>query len=110
MSAGQAPRHEERISTRCPSCDHTTLFIGAGGHLTCSVIGCKEPSVERAVEDLRAVLEDALCTLVAIAAQPATAGRLWAENTTLGATLANVRRALRKPDEPDPLRRLKTDS
>jgi hypothetical protein len=78
--------------------------------LTCGVIGCKEPSVERAIEDYRAVLEDALCTLIAIASQPATAGRLWAENATLGATLANVRRALRKPDEPDLLRRLKADS
>jgi len=38
------------IVTPCPSCGRRTLFIGAGGHLTCSVIGCKEPSVEAWVE------------------------------------------------------------
>jgi len=47
----------ERIRTRCPSCGHDTLFIGNGGHLTCSLIGCKQPVVERAIDDLRAEVE-----------------------------------------------------
>jgi len=53
-----------QIRTRCPSCGSQTLFIGTGGHLTCSLIGCKEPVVERAitavndkVEKLRGALE-----------------------------------------------------
>ena len=41
-----------KITTRCPSCGGETLFIGSGGHLTCSVIGCREPSVERCVAEL----------------------------------------------------------
>lgn len=110
MSEQRGPYGTEphpKITTHCPACGSESLFIGSGGGLTCAVLRCTQPSVEAAIEDLRAVLEDALCTLVAIASQPATAGRLWAENPTLGATLANVRRALRKADEPDPLRRLK---
>lgn len=39
---------EQRITTPCPSCGARTIFIGSNGHLTCSVIGCKEPGVERA--------------------------------------------------------------
>lgn len=42
-----------RIATRCPSCGGQTLFVGAGGHLTCSVLGCKEPDVEAAIEALK---------------------------------------------------------
>lgn len=92
-----------RITTPCPSCGSESLFIGGGGHLTCAVLRCRQPGVASAIADRDAALEDALVTLIAIAAQPATAGRLWADNPTLGATLAHVRRALRKPDEPDPL-------
>ena len=43
---------ESKITTRCPSCGGETLFIGSGGHLICSVIGCREPSVERCVAEL----------------------------------------------------------
>ena len=39
---------EQRITTPCPSCGSRTLFIGAGGHLICSLLGCKDPSMERA--------------------------------------------------------------
>ena len=95
-----------KIATRCPGCGAESLFIGNGGHLTCAVLRCSQPSVEAAMEELRAALEDALCTLIAIAAQPATAGRLWAENPTLGATLARVRLALKQAEPADPLKRM----
>lgn len=50
-------RHcEPRISTRCPSCGHDTLFIAKGGHLTCSWLECGSPGlaryIEQAVSDL----------------------------------------------------------
>lgn len=99
-------RAAPKITTPCPSCGSQTLFIGDGGGLTCSLIGCEQPTVRGAVNDLRSALEDALCTLIAIAAQPATAGRLWAENPTLGATLAHVRKALKQGEPPDPLKRV----
>ena len=41
-----------RIVTRCPSCRAQSLFIGEGGHLTCSVIGCKNPSPESVWEEM----------------------------------------------------------
>ena len=34
-----------RITNRCPSCGHQTLFVGNGGYLTCSWLGCKAPSL-----------------------------------------------------------------
>jgi len=41
-------RHcEPRISTRCPSCGHDTLFIAKGGHLTCSWLECGSPGLAR---------------------------------------------------------------
>jgi prefoldin subunit 5 len=47
-----------RIVTRCPSCNGQFLFIGTGGHLTCSSLDCKEPSVGSAVEQLKAERDD----------------------------------------------------
>lgn len=38
-----------KIVDPCPSCGSHSLFIGMGGHLTCSVIGCKDPGVTRAI-------------------------------------------------------------
>lgn len=95
----------ERISTRCPACGMVSLFIGTNGHLTCSNLSCTEPGVEQEINNLRAALEDALLTLIAISTQPATAGRLWGENPTLGATLARLRKALRQMEPADPLAR-----
>ena len=43
----------ERITTPCPTCDRTTLFIGDGGGLTCAFLGCPQPVVEVAVRELR---------------------------------------------------------
>lgn len=43
----------QRLADRCPSCGAQTLFIGSGGWLTCSVIGCKSPSVSTTIGDLR---------------------------------------------------------
>lgn len=42
-----------RIETPCPSCGHRTLFIGSGGHLTCSWLQCQEPGVEHKLFQLR---------------------------------------------------------
>lgn len=36
---------QPHISSPCPSCGGCTLFIGTGGWLTCSLIGCKEPTL-----------------------------------------------------------------
>jgi hypothetical protein len=41
---------ETRITTPCPSCGGKTLFVGSGGHLTCSWVECPEPVVERAIK------------------------------------------------------------
>jgi len=49
---------EREIKTRCPLC-HGTIFVGKGGHLTCSTIGCKEPGIERQIADLKRRLADA---------------------------------------------------
>lgn len=32
-----------RIRGRCASCGAESLFLGAQGYVTCSVIGCKDP-------------------------------------------------------------------
>ena len=110
MSSPQACHHgwrasaAERIRTPCPSCRMACLFVGDGGHLTCGNLQCPEPGLETAINALRVAIEDGLTTLVAIAGQPATAGRLWAENPTLTATLARLRKALRQGEPADPLR------
>lgn len=50
--AQQSESQEVRIRTRCPSCGHETLFISPSGHLTCSLIGCKDPTlINRIGED-----------------------------------------------------------
>jgi len=36
------------VAGRCPSCGTASLFLAVGGHVTCSVIGCADPS---AVDD-----------------------------------------------------------
>lgn len=40
---------------RCPSCGNETLFLGVGGHVTCSWHECKQP--EAATEALAVVPE-----------------------------------------------------
>lgn len=61
-----APGEPERIKTRCPACGCQTLFIGSGGHLTCSLIGCLSPSVADTVARLqrKAELYDAIQNVV----------------------------------------------
>ena len=44
----------ERIVTKCPSCGGRSLFVGVGGHLTCSYLECPEPVVETAIASLTA--------------------------------------------------------
>lgn len=43
----------ERIVTRCPTCDFQTLFVGSGGHLTCSRLECSNPSVASSIAKLK---------------------------------------------------------
>lgn len=47
-------RLQQRITTRCPSCGHQSLFIGSGGRLTCSWLECKDPGLELAIEKVKA--------------------------------------------------------
>lgn len=42
-----------RIRGRCPRCHSESLFLGSGGYVTCSVIGCKDPG---AVHDMLSVV------------------------------------------------------
>jgi hypothetical protein len=42
----------QRVAGHCPACGATSLFLGSGGYVTCSVIECPNPT---AVADL---LED----------------------------------------------------
>ena len=42
-----------KIETRCPSCNHQSLFVSPNGHLTCSWLGCPEPGVEFAFNKLK---------------------------------------------------------
>lgn len=37
------------VQGRCPACGWTTLFLGDGGHVTCSRLECPNPS---AADDL----------------------------------------------------------
>lgn len=55
---GTVPENGKRIVTPCPSCGRRCLFIGTGGHLTCSYLGpeCREPAVERMIESIKAKL------------------------------------------------------
>lgn len=32
-----------KVRGRCPSCDGEHLFVGSGGYVTCSLIGCADP-------------------------------------------------------------------
>lgn len=45
----------EEITTRCPTCGGQTIFIGSGGHLTCSMVTCRNPSVEDAMLRAKAI-------------------------------------------------------
>ena len=47
-------RQQPKIFDRCPSCGQRSLFIGAGGFLTCGVILCKNPGVGDVVAGMKA--------------------------------------------------------
>lgn len=34
-----------RVAGRCPSCGNSSLFVGTGGHVTCSILSCADPCV-----------------------------------------------------------------
>lgn len=51
---------QPKIADRCPSCGAQSLFVGAGGWLTCSVIGCKNPGVSDEIGVLKRSLRSAL--------------------------------------------------
>jgi hypothetical protein len=44
---------EPKIATPCPTCGNSTLFVGSGGHLTCSWLKCRQPGVEVAIDALK---------------------------------------------------------
>lgn len=46
-------RQQPKIFDRCPSCGSRSLFVGSGGWLTCSVIGCKEPATGEVIQGLK---------------------------------------------------------
>lgn len=48
-------RESTDITTRCPTCGGQTLFVGSGGHLTCSWIECRNPSIGHAIERYKAI-------------------------------------------------------
>lgn len=33
------------VQGRCPACGRASLFLGNGGHVTCSIIDCPNPSL-----------------------------------------------------------------
>ena len=47
-------KEQPKIADRCPSCGAQSLFVGAGGWLTCDVVGCKEPGVSSHLDAERA--------------------------------------------------------
>lgn len=56
------------VKGRCPACGTTGLFLGDGGYVTCSLIGCPEPDaassvLERVPVDRAAVLNEAALEL-----------------------------------------------
>lgn len=77
------------VRGKCLACGHDTLFLGRGGHVTCSWLSCPEPGFMRKVDDLRDQLADAKHDLE----QMRTEKEMWRE--TLDAQereLAEVRR------------------
>lgn len=48
----------EPICTPCPNCNAHSVFIGKGGYLTCSIIGCSDPGApHKALVTARAARE-----------------------------------------------------
>lgn len=45
-----------KVRGKCPSCGLETLFLGEGGYVTCSLIGCRRPD---AATELLAVSDKA---------------------------------------------------
>jgi hypothetical protein len=68
---GTVPDEGRSIQTPCPACGARSLFIGSGGHLTCSRVpsdrsdGCHSPSVEDTVKQLKQRAEQAESALAA---------------------------------------------
>jgi hypothetical protein len=50
---------QPRIATRCPACGGSTLFVGHGGHLTCSRLECPNPSVADEIKRIADQLAEA---------------------------------------------------
>jgi HPt (histidine-containing phosphotransfer) domain-containing protein len=68
---GTVPDEGRSIQTPCPACGARSLFIGSGGHLTCSRVpsdrsdGCHSPSVANTVKQLKQRAEQAESALAA---------------------------------------------
>lgn len=70
LAALPPPADPPRINTPCPSCGNATLFIGSGGHLTCSWLKCPDPSVESMCERILIRAEQAEAALTSRPADP----------------------------------------
>lgn len=47
-----APAMTARLAGHCPGCGGSTLFVGDGGHITCSLLDCPDPTaVDRILDD-----------------------------------------------------------
>jgi len=45
--------HYGPIETRCPSCGRRALYLDGRGRVMCSLLDCKQPDVELAVEEIK---------------------------------------------------------
>jgi hypothetical protein len=93
---------QQRITTPCPACGAQSLFISIGGHITCSVVGCKNPIPAAVVDELRDAIRAAHGALVTIGGQGVlddhgvTVGVL-AETDGYRELMARLRAALHMP-------------
>ena len=66
---GRSPEKGERIQTPCPACGLKSLFIGTGGHLTCSSVpggsmkGCPSPIVQETWSSQQACIDATVALL-----------------------------------------------
>jgi hypothetical protein len=97
--AGQSglriPDPRQDVAGRCPACHGTSLFLGSGGHVTCSRIDCPDPSLadtllhDEHTSDLTAAA-GRLRDLAAILAEQAPAPLPTAEELAAGQTADKV--------------------
>ena len=45
MSTDDTPSWGQTIAGKCPACGSSSLFVAMGGHATCALIGCPNPTM-----------------------------------------------------------------